>query len=345
MSVDKAFGSAGRSPVWYHGRLSRSDVEQKLTGMPDGTFIIRDSTSAAGNFVLSVSELGATSHYKIARTADDRFEVGQQLFADLPEVIEFYRRHNLEATTLSVPLPLDHKFEGGTLEENFICSATALYNYNARDTEDLSFRKGETLRILKKHEKEWWTAQSEKTLQIGCIPANYVQTINDPADLYETIAQAPRQAASEASSKFARTDSLMRGATLAPEPTPTPVTLPRIAETPKLAAQDAKNALDAVMPRVTQTEVPDERPKFIACRAAMDRNARGFDKTALSFKVSALLSIHACYRACLHVHSFLTPCIGFTRPVYRTWFYVGGRHHSDHPQEPKWSLGRIHCGR
>lgn len=38
---------------WYHGVLSRTDAEIKLKGTPDGTYLIRDSSSSVGDFVLS----------------------------------------------------------------------------------------------------------------------------------------------------------------------------------------------------------------------------------------------------------------------------------------------------
>ena len=52
-----------------------------------------------------------------------------------------------------------------------------LFNFNAKDPEDLSFKKGDRLNVLEKHEEQWWKAQSQRTLQIGVIPSNYVKQI------------------------------------------------------------------------------------------------------------------------------------------------------------------------
>lgn len=50
----------------------------------------------------------------------------------------------------------------------------ALYDYDARTDEDLSFRKGEHLEILNDTQGDWWLAKSKRTRQEGYIPSNYV---------------------------------------------------------------------------------------------------------------------------------------------------------------------------
>jgi len=50
----------------------------------------------------------------------------------------------------------------------------ALYDYDARTDEDLSFKKGEHLEILNDTQGDWWYARSKATRQEGYIPSNYV---------------------------------------------------------------------------------------------------------------------------------------------------------------------------
>lgn len=50
----------------------------------------------------------------------------------------------------------------------------ALYDYDARTDEDLSFRKGEHLIILNDTQGDWWFARSKATKREGYIPSNYV---------------------------------------------------------------------------------------------------------------------------------------------------------------------------
>lgn len=50
----------------------------------------------------------------------------------------------------------------------------ALYDYDARTKEDLSFRKGERLQVIDNTDTDWWLAKSLTTFNEGYIPSNYV---------------------------------------------------------------------------------------------------------------------------------------------------------------------------
>lgn len=50
----------------------------------------------------------------------------------------------------------------------------ALYDYEARTTDDLRFKKGEHLEVLDDLKGDWWFARSKKTHLQGYIPSNYV---------------------------------------------------------------------------------------------------------------------------------------------------------------------------
>lgn len=50
----------------------------------------------------------------------------------------------------------------------------ALYDYDARTNEDLSFKKGERLQVLDNTDGDWWLAKSMATQREGYIPSNYV---------------------------------------------------------------------------------------------------------------------------------------------------------------------------
>ena len=49
-----------------------------------------------------------------------------------------------------------------------------LYDYEARISEDLSFKKGERLQIINTADGDWWYARSLVTNQEGYIPSTYV---------------------------------------------------------------------------------------------------------------------------------------------------------------------------
>eukprot|EP00730_Choanoeca_flexa_P012818 TRINITY_DN4649_c0_g1_i2.p1 TRINITY_DN4649_c0_g1~~TRINITY_DN4649_c0_g1_i2.p1 ORF type:complete len:369 (+),score=96.65 TRINITY_DN4649_c0_g1_i2:127-1233(+) len=301
----EAFGPAGPAPVWYHGRLSRLEADGRLKGNPDGTYIIRESDKSAGTFVLSCAEGGKVSHYRIARTAPNAYQVGESTFKNLPEIIEFYKRHLLESTALSVPLPLEGALQDTDLEAQFEFEATALFNFNARDPEDLSFRKGEVLRVLVRVETEWWRAQSTQTRQVGLVPANYlkphVDLAPEPAPEPEPLPKPTPAAAPEPPAPRRALPALP------PEPEPVPAPPPARVEPPAPAAIDPTPALPARAPvtaptgpapavvpeyfyQVEKEKLPD-RPKFVICKAKMDRNAKSFDKSALSFKTGDLIHV------------------------------------------------------
>jgi fyn-related kinase len=52
-----------------------------------------------------------------------------------------------------------------------------LWDYEARTPEDLSFQKGEKLRVFDKADDDWWQARSELTHKEGYIPSNYVAPV------------------------------------------------------------------------------------------------------------------------------------------------------------------------
>lgn len=53
----------------------------------------------------------------------------------------------------------------------------ALYDYDARTAEDLTFRKGDKLKILNNSDGDWWQAQLMGPNTVGYIPSNYVAKI------------------------------------------------------------------------------------------------------------------------------------------------------------------------
>ena len=51
--------------TWYWGRLSRQEAVSLLQGQRHGMFLVRDSITSPGDYVLSVSENSKVSHYII----------------------------------------------------------------------------------------------------------------------------------------------------------------------------------------------------------------------------------------------------------------------------------------
>ncbi|CAM9177401.1 unnamed protein product [Lampetra fluviatilis] len=106
---------------WYVGPLSRAEAEALLAPAVPGAFLVRDSRSCPGELALSVAEASPVqpgpvtgyhqqqhhrtariSHYIINR-AGGELRMGDRRFGSLDELVEHYRRHRLDTTTLLVP--------------------------------------------------------------------------------------------------------------------------------------------------------------------------------------------------------------------------------------------------
>lgn len=57
---------------WYWGRLGRQEAVSLLQGQRHGVFLVRDSSTIHGDYVLSVSENSKVSHYIINSISNNR---------------------------------------------------------------------------------------------------------------------------------------------------------------------------------------------------------------------------------------------------------------------------------
>lgn len=135
-------------------------------------FLVRDSATIEGDYVLCVKEDNKVSHYIINKmvganssnqqdAAAARYKIGDQMFNDLPALLNFYKVHYLDTTPLIRPAM--KKVE----------KVIARYDFDGKDPDDLPFRKGEILTVVSKDEEQWWTARNSLG-QTGSIPVPYV---------------------------------------------------------------------------------------------------------------------------------------------------------------------------
>lgn len=164
---------------WYFGPITRQDATDLLLAEREsGVFLIRDSASSVGDFVLCVKEDSKVSHYIINRTAQHtnqesggkdtvvRYRIGAQQFPDLPGLLAFYKIHYLDTAPLIRPATKRTERVVGK------------YDFEGQDTDDLPFRKGEVLIIVCKDEEQWWTAVNADGRR-GSIPVPYVERLDD----------------------------------------------------------------------------------------------------------------------------------------------------------------------
>lgn len=152
---------------WYFGMMTRQEAQDILLNEREGgVFLVRDSNTIPGDYVLCVKEDNKVSHYiinKITNTEHQtRFKIGDQTFADLPSLLAFYKLHYLDTTPLTKPAT------------KHVEKVIAKFDFDGNDPDDLPFKKNEILTIVSKDEEQWWTAKNSMG-QIGSIPVPYTQ--------------------------------------------------------------------------------------------------------------------------------------------------------------------------
>ncbi|XP_055531507.1 tyrosine-protein kinase Shark isoform X2 [Wyeomyia smithii] len=120
---------------WFHGKVSRERAEEILRQEGgDGIFMVRESSSSEGDFVLSVLFQKEVVHYQIRRHGDDAFfSIDDHTpIHGLDSLIEHYRESShglvtqLQAICRSDPPPHDVRSHGTT---NLLHRATKECNY------------------------------------------------------------------------------------------------------------------------------------------------------------------------------------------------------------------------
>ncbi|XP_011496762.1 PREDICTED: adapter molecule Crk isoform X2 [Ceratosolen solmsi marchali] len=170
--------------------MSRQDASDLLMSEKEGgVFLVRDSISIHGDFVLCVREDSKVSHYiinKIQQGDQIRYRIGDQIFPDIPNLLAFYKLHYLDTTPLIRPAPRK------------IQRVIAKYDFEGNDPDDLPFRKGEILTIISKDEEQWWTARNSLG-QTGSVPVPYVQKYEDDNHTIEATPARPESGGSSGS--------------------------------------------------------------------------------------------------------------------------------------------------
>ncbi|KAI5735255.1 hypothetical protein M8J77_016276 [Diaphorina citri] len=156
---------------WYFGMMTRQEAQAILLSEKDnGAFLVRDSNTILGNYVLCVKENNKVSHYiinKITNTEQQTYyKIGDKTFSDLPSLLAFYKVHYLDTSPLIKPATK-------TIEK-----VIAKYDFDGNDPDDLPFKKNDILIVVSKDEEHWWTAQNISG-EVGSIPVPYVQKYSE----------------------------------------------------------------------------------------------------------------------------------------------------------------------
>ncbi|EGZ20087.1 hypothetical protein PHYSODRAFT_490915 [Phytophthora sojae] len=72
-------------------------------------------------------------------------------------------------------------------ERNWSMQVTALYDYEPEQLDELGFREGDVLRVLRVQDDGWWSGYNVGTPNaVGLFPSNYVQAQRSVAPLQST---------------------------------------------------------------------------------------------------------------------------------------------------------------
>jgi len=155
---------------WYFGEMSRqSSTDLLMREREGGVFLVRDSSTIQGDYVLCVKEDDKVSHYiinKIDQNEQTSYRIGDQEFPDLPSLLNFYKLHYLDTTPLTRPAVKRSE------------KILAKYDFTGNDPDDLPFKKGDILTVVSKDEDQWWTARNSLG-QTGSIPVPYMEKVQE----------------------------------------------------------------------------------------------------------------------------------------------------------------------
>ncbi|CAF1076575.1 unnamed protein product [Rotaria sordida] len=159
--------NASDEESWLFEELSRDEAISTLQNQPDGTFLVRPSSTIKGDLVLCVKEGTKVSHYIINVCEEDSksiYKIGDKTFSNMKDLLNFYKQRLLDTSPLVRIYPKPR--------------VRTKYKFDGKDEEDLPFKKGQILMIIKKVEPLWWLARNSVGDK-GMIPANYVEYIRD----------------------------------------------------------------------------------------------------------------------------------------------------------------------
>lgn len=129
--------------------------------------------------------------------APSRFRIGDQEFDGLPALLEFYKIHYLDTTTLIEPV--NRGRQSGLISPPAVGPpqqteegeyVRALFDFPGNDYEDLPFRRGDILRVLEKPEEQWWHAKNQEG-RVGMIPVPYVERFRPSSPTAASLSPVP----------------------------------------------------------------------------------------------------------------------------------------------------------
>ncbi|KAG8145822.1 hypothetical protein E2320_012283 [Naja naja] len=143
---------------WYSGKISRQGAEKALLKRRfRGTFLIRESESSPGDFSISVSYGDQVLHFKVLRDKKGKYHLWEEKFNSINELVNFYRTSSIDKKRQQPKKP------------TFV---QAQFDFLAENPSQLSFCRGDILKILDCSDPHWW--RGKLGVKMGLFPRNYV---------------------------------------------------------------------------------------------------------------------------------------------------------------------------
>ncbi|XP_043914471.1 guanine nucleotide exchange factor VAV2 [Protopterus annectens] len=195
---------------WFAGNMDRPQSDDLLKYHVNGTYLIRERTTEAGRFAISIKYNDEVKHIRVIEKDKWVHITEAKKFETLLELVEYYQVHSLKEsfkqldTTLKYPYKSRSKIptQASCASYNFsflspqglnfssqnssspfwsvfthrvIGTAVARYNFAARDMRELSLREGDIVKIYNKigGDQGWW--KGEANGRIGWFPSTYVE--------------------------------------------------------------------------------------------------------------------------------------------------------------------------
>ncbi|CAH4038538.1 1-phosphatidylinositol 4,5-bisphosphate phosphodiesterase gamma-1 [Pieris brassicae] len=181
---------------WYHPYCTRAQAEELLRkANTDGAFLVRPSEKEHGSYAITFRTEREIKHCRI-RQEGRLYTIGTVKFESLVELVSYYEKHPLyKKVKLCFPIsenivrrliaePDDSSVYGtpGYMDPSSFPSkitVKALYDYRARQDDELSFCKHAIITNVDKPDEGWWRGDYGGKKH-HWFPANYVQEIEVP---------------------------------------------------------------------------------------------------------------------------------------------------------------------
>uniref|UniRef100_A0A667XGL4 1-phosphatidylinositol 4,5-bisphosphate phosphodiesterase gamma n=1 Tax=Myripristis murdjan TaxID=586833 RepID=A0A667XGL4_9TELE len=182
---------------WFYSNLSRGQAEDYLLRIPrDGAFLIRQREGEPDSYAITFRGDGKVKHCRIQREGNMYLLGTTTEFESLVELVNYFRKKPLYRK-IKLRYPVTPKLVERFSEEKDCASlydiktyvepneiepsmpqstVKALYGYQAKRHDELTFCKGALIHNVSKENDGWWKGDYGGKLQLF-FPANYVEEV------------------------------------------------------------------------------------------------------------------------------------------------------------------------